>query len=80
MFERYLKKLKGYLCNQNHLKGWIVEQYIDDKVIKFCLEYISNLFPIDNPKHKLYLDKELLNVGVPMNGEQLHLVDCAHLA
>ena len=42
-FERFMKVLKGYVQNRNHLKGCIVECYIVEKAIEFCTEYLSNM-------------------------------------
>ena len=41
-FERLMKVLKGYIWNQNRPEGCIVESYIVEKAIEFCLEYISD--------------------------------------
>ena len=42
-FERFMKVLKGYVQNPNHPEGCIVECYIIEKAIEFCIEYLSNV-------------------------------------
>ena len=41
-FERFMKFLKEYLRNHNHLEGCIVECYIAEEAIEFCAKYLSN--------------------------------------
>ena len=41
-FERFMKVLKDHVPNHNRPKGCIVECYIVEEGIKFCIEYLSN--------------------------------------
>lgn len=43
-----MKKLKCYVCNQNPLEGCMMEQYIVEKTIEFCSNYISNILLVRN--------------------------------
>ena len=48
-FERFVKVLKGCVRNCNRPKGCIVECYIAEEAIEFCIEYLSNLDAIRIP-------------------------------
>jgi len=39
--EQYVKILKGYTKNLHHPVAFIIERYIVEEVIKFCLKYIE---------------------------------------
>ena len=41
-FERQMNTLKDYVRNRYHLEGCIVESYIAEKALAFCVEYLSN--------------------------------------
>ena len=43
---RYMKILKGYTNNLHHLEASIVERYIAEEAIEFCLEYIEKEKPV----------------------------------
>ena len=47
---RYIKILKGYTKNLHRLEASIIERYIVEKTIEFCLEYIENVKPIGLPE------------------------------
>ena len=49
-FERLMKILKGYTRNRNRLEGCIVEGYIAEEGVDFCLEYIGYVETISVPK------------------------------
>lgn len=42
-FERYMKILKGYVCNRNRPEGCIAECYIAEEALEFCTEYLSGV-------------------------------------
>ena len=70
-FERFMKVLKGYVQNPNHPEGCIVECYIIEEAIEFCIEYLSNVEAIGihgalNIDHK---------VGAPLPGGHIAKVD-----
>ena len=70
-FERFMKVLKSYVRNRNRLEGCIVECYIAEEAIEFCMEHLSNVdtsgIPID-PRidHK---------IGTPLPGSFVMKVD-----
>ena len=41
-FEILMKILKGYVRNQNHPEGCIVESYVAEEAVKFCSKYIGS--------------------------------------
>ncbi|XP_028120026.1 uncharacterized protein LOC114317487 [Camellia sinensis] len=41
--ERYLQRLKSYVCNKAHLEGSIVEGYIAEECLIFCLRYLESV-------------------------------------
>ncbi|KAL2541929.1 Transposon protein [Abeliophyllum distichum] len=42
-FERYLKKLKGYVRNRARPEGSIVEEYFVDEALTFCSRYLEDI-------------------------------------
>ena len=40
-FERYMKVLKSYVRNHNRPERCIVECYIAEEALEFCIEYLS---------------------------------------
>ena len=42
-FERYLKKLKGYVRNQARPEGSIAERYVVDDELTFCSRYFEDI-------------------------------------
>ncbi|KAH7864273.1 hypothetical protein Vadar_027678 [Vaccinium darrowii] len=42
-FERYMKVLKGYVCNKARPEGSIAEGYIDTKCMTFCSMYFEGI-------------------------------------
>ncbi|XP_014522516.1 uncharacterized protein LOC106779013 [Vigna radiata var. radiata] len=48
--ERYMKILKGYVKNQYRPEASIVERYIAEEAIEFCIEYISDIEAVGVPK------------------------------
>ena len=50
--ERYMKILKGYTKNLHRPKASIVERYIAEEAIEFCLEYIENAKPVGLPESR----------------------------
>ena len=41
-FERYMKKLKGYVRNKAKAEGSIAEGYVADEALTFCSMYLDN--------------------------------------
>ena len=50
--EWYMKVLKGYTKNQYRPKASIVERYVVEEAIEFCLEYIQTATPVGLPKSR----------------------------
>ena len=48
-FERFIKILKGYVCNRNRPEGCIAECYIVEEAVEYCLEYLSNMKAVGIP-------------------------------
>ena len=42
-FERYMKILKGYVRNRIRPEGCIIESYIVEETMEFCLDYLSGV-------------------------------------
>ena len=42
-FERYIKRLKDYVRNATKLEGSIVEGYVIDEALTFCLRYFNDV-------------------------------------
>ena len=40
-FERYMRVLKGYVRNRNKPEGCIVECYIVEEALHYCIEYLD---------------------------------------
>ena len=70
-FERFMKVLKGYVRNHNHLEGCIVECYIAEEAIEFCAKYLSNTDAVGIPS-VLNSDHK---VRVPLLGGHMTKVD-----
>ena len=70
-FERFMKVLKGYVQNCNHPEGCIVECYIAEEAIEFCIEYLSNVDAIGAPSSTNVDHK----VRAPIPGGQIIEVD-----
>ncbi|KAK7342752.1 hypothetical protein VNO80_25708 [Phaseolus coccineus] len=47
--ERYMKILKGYVKNHYHPEASMIERYIAEESIEFCLKYMSKANPIGLP-------------------------------
>ena len=71
LFERFMKVLKGYVRNRNHIEGCIVEWYIVEEAIEFCTKYLSNVDAIGN-LGALNIDHK---VGVPLPRGHIAKVD-----
>jgi len=52
LVERYMKILKGYTKNLHCPKASIVEGYIVEETIEFCLEYIEKEKPVGLPESR----------------------------
>ena len=79
-FERYMKVLKGYARNHNHLEGRIVECYIIEEALKFYTEYLSGMDAIgipSNMKDEWKCEKPLLG-GHAITIHDYKLVEQAH--
>jgi len=50
--ERYMKILKGYTMNLHRPEASIVERYIAEEGIEYCLDYLSNVDAIGVPKSR----------------------------
>jgi len=50
LVKRYMKILKGYTKNLHHPEASIVERYIVEEAIEFCLEYIKKAKPVGLPE------------------------------
>ena len=50
-----MKILKGYVRNQRQLEGCIVESYIVEEAIEFCIEYLHDCEAFGIPRNK-FLD------------------------
>ena len=70
-FERYMKVLKGYVCNHNRLEECIAECYLVEKAIEFCTEYLSRTHAIGIPKSNNYDNK----FGRPLTGGRSTNID-----
>jgi hypothetical protein len=53
--ERYLKTLKGYVCNKARPKGSTVEGYAFEEALGFCTEYLQDFTTI---QRKVWDEKE----------------------
>ena len=49
-FERFMGILKHYVRNRAHPEGSIVEGYVTEEVIEFCLDYMDRIDPIGVPR------------------------------
>ncbi|KAL6315174.1 hypothetical protein AAG906_037406 [Vitis piasezkii] len=72
-FERFMKVLKGYVQNCNRPEGCIVECYIAEEAIEFCIEYLSNIDAIGIPI-SAKIDQK---VGAPILGCQVVAIEDA---
>ena len=78
--ERYIKVLKGYVRNRNHLDGCIVECYIAEEALEFCTQYLSGIDAIGIPSSM----KDEWKYGKPLPGgramtiNEYNLVERAH--
>ncbi|KAL6316882.1 hypothetical protein AAG906_022894 [Vitis piasezkii] len=70
-FERYMKVLKGYVCNHNRLEECIAECYLVEKAIEFCTEYLSRTHAIGIRKGNNYDNK----FGRPITGGRSTNID-----
>ena len=52
-FERFMKILKDYIRNRTWPEGCIVECYIVEEAIAFCLEYLLGAITISIPKDSI---------------------------
>ena len=54
LIERYMKILKGYVKNPYRPKTYIIERYIVEEEIEFCIQYLSNaeVIGIPNSTHE----------------------------
>ncbi|KAL4026014.1 hypothetical protein IC575_014421 [Cucumis melo] len=80
-FERYMKVLKSYVRNRNHLKGSIVEAHICEEVVEFCSEFLSRLDSIGLGSFKSLEEGRIerpLSAGSSVTPSQL-LLKQAHL-
>jgi len=50
--ERYMKILKGYVKNQYRLEASIIERYIAEAAIEFCLSYKPSCELVGVPKSR----------------------------
>ena len=50
--EQYMKILKGYVKNPYRPEASIIERYIDEEAIEFCIEYLSDVKVIGIPKSR----------------------------
>jgi len=66
--ERYMKILKGYVKNHYRREASMIERYIDEESIEFCLEYMSKANPIGLPSnswhHRRFTSKCLRGVNI----------------
>ena len=64
-FERFMGILKHYVRNRAHPEGSIVEGYVTEEVVEFCLDFMARLDPIGVPRsiHEGMLE------GYGMNGK-----------
>ena len=70
-FERFMKLLKDHVRNHNRPEGFIVECYIVEEGIKFCIEYLSNIDSIGIPS-SWNIDQ---NVGATISRGHIMKVD-----
>jgi len=78
--ERYLGVLKGYVRNQAHLEGSIMEGYTTEEVIESCIDYISDgtMIGVPIPKHEGKLCGRGRMGRKTFRVEDYKLVHCAH--
>ena len=50
--ERYIKVLNGYTKNQYRPEASIIERYVAEETIEFCLEYINTATPVGVPQSR----------------------------
>ena len=49
-FERYMGILKHYVRNRACPEGSIIEGYVTEEVVEFCIDYMARLDPIGVPR------------------------------
>jgi hypothetical protein len=49
-FERFMGILKHYVRNRARPEGSIVEGYVTEEVVEFCIDYLARLDPIGVPR------------------------------
>ena len=49
-FERFMGILKHYVKNRARLEGSIVEGYVTEEFVEFCLDFMARLDPIGVPR------------------------------
>ena len=52
-FERFMKVLKGYVRNRTQPEGCIIECYIVEEAIEFCLEFLLGVTTIGLPRDSI---------------------------
>lgn len=75
-FERKMKPIKGYVCNQNCPKSCIAECYITEEALEFCTEYLSICKSIGLPAGCLIN----FRIERPLGGASIKVVDAPTLA
>ncbi|RDX99676.1 hypothetical protein CR513_17241, partial [Mucuna pruriens] len=58
LVERYMKILKSYLKNSHNLETSIIERYITEETIEFCVGYMSATESVGVLKSHLKVDVE----------------------
>ena len=71
-FERYMKKLKGYVRNYRYPEGCIVECYVAEEALEFSSDYIKNMRSIGNPQDRV---DDRIRTGKPLSGAKLEVVE-----
>ncbi|VVA13172.1 Hypothetical predicted protein, partial [Prunus dulcis] len=69
LFERYMKVLKEYVQNRNHLEGCIAERYIAKDAVEFCTEYLSDVSIVRVPS------SQNMGLSKPLSDCTMSLVD-----
>jgi hypothetical protein len=50
LFERFMGILKNYVRNRAYPEGSIIEGYVTEEVVEFCLDYMTRLDPVGVPR------------------------------
>ncbi|CAL8118834.1 unnamed protein product [Prunus armeniaca] len=68
-FERYMKVLKGYVQNRTRPEGCIIEWYIAEEAVEFCIEHLSDVSTVGVPS------SQKMGVSKPLSGCTMSIVD-----